>query len=541
MPSQKGTKAAAMSAKEFITSKLRLHLRQVLIAMGMVLGGLTVVAVTPRSVSAACPAPEDDYGSVTMTVNVTSPDTYRVWSRIMAPDSASNSYLLEVDGGTCLTIGDSSIPANTWTWVDYQNGNTSSKADITLSAGSHTLKAIGREPDVKLDRILLLSDESCVPAGTGDNCAADTSPPTAGITAPTNGATVSGNIMITAIAEDDIAMDRVEFYRDSTKLGEDDTFPYSYNWNTSTVADGTYTLTARAVDTSDNETDSAGVIVEVDNTSLPDLVIESVEPLSATNGSQVIFSATVRNNGEGATTLGVNHGLRFLINDQVVTWSGSNTGVTIGPDQQHTFVANNGVGGLAYWLAEPGTHTLRAEVDDLGLIAESDNSNNWYEADITVGQPPGDTTKPTVSITSPSAGAIVSGTAVVTVNANDNVGVTEVRFYVDGNQNGSADFSPPYSFNWDTTEVANGSHILTARAYDAAGNEQLSAGVSVSVANSPPKTGDINGDGKVDVFDLSILATNFGLGGRLLAHGDLNGDSVVNVFDLSILATNWGN
>ncbi len=51
---------------------------------------------------------------------------------------------------------------------------------------------------------------------------------------------------------------------------------------------------------------------------------------------------------------------------------------------------------------------------------------------------------------------------------------------------------------------------------------------------------DINGDGAIDVFDLSILASNYGQSGKTFAQGDINGDGTVNVFDFSILATNWG-
>ncbi|HSX14444.1 MAG TPA: right-handed parallel beta-helix repeat-containing protein [Candidatus Saccharimonadales bacterium] len=51
---------------------------------------------------------------------------------------------------------------------------------------------------------------------------------------------------------------------------------------------------------------------------------------------------------------------------------------------------------------------------------------------------------------------------------------------------------------------------------------------------------DINNDGKVDVSDLSILASNYGLGGKTFSQGDLNGDGYVTILDISILAANWG-
>lgn len=54
-------------------------------------------------------------------------------------------------------------------------------------------------------------------------------------------------------------------------------------------------------------------------------------------------------------------------------------------------------------------------------------------------------------------------------------------------------------------------------------------------------SGDANGDGSVDLLDLSILATNFGQSGSFTnAEGDFNGDAVVDLLDLSILAQNFG-
>lgn len=95
----------------------------------------------------------------------------------------------------------------------------------------------------------------------------------------------------------------------------------------------------------------------------------------------------------------------------------------------------------------------------------------------------GDTTAPTTSITAPAAGATVSGTTTVSASASDNVGVTQVEFYVDGTLK-ATDTTSPYSFSWDTTTAANGSHSLTSKAYDAAGNVGTSSAVSVTVSNA---------------------------------------------------------
>jgi hypothetical protein len=55
-----------------------------------------------------------------------------------------------------------------------------------------------------------------------------------------------------------------------------------------------------------------------------------------------------------------------------------------------------------------------------------------------------------------------------------------------------------------------------------------------------PLMGDANGDGKVDVGDLGILAANYGGEDKTWSLGDFNKDGKVDVGDLGILAANYG-
>src|SRR5205823_6313184 len=91
---------------------------------------------------------------------------------------------------------------------------------------------------------------------------------------------------------------------------------------------------------------------------------------------------------------------------------------------------------------------------------------------------------PAVSITAPTSGSTVSGTITVSATASDNVGVAGVQFLLDGTNLGAEDTAAPYSVSWDTSAVSNGSHTLTARARDAAGNQTTSAAVTVTVNNT---------------------------------------------------------
>lgn len=81
--------------------------------------------------------------------------------------------------------------------------------------------------------------------------------------------------------------------------------------------------------------------------------------------------------------------------------------------------------------------------------------------------PPGDTTPPSVSLTSPTSGQQVASGASVTVSANasDNAAVSRVEFRVDGVLV-NTDTQSPYTFNAGV--LAAGNHTAQATAYDSA-------------------------------------------------------------------------
>jgi concanavalin A-like lectin/glucanase superfamily protein/Big-like domain-containing protein/purple acid phosphatase-like protein len=95
-----------------------------------------------------------------------------------------------------------------------------------------------------------------------------------------------------------------------------------------------------------------------------------------------------------------------------------------------------------------------------------------------------DTTPPTVMITTPILGAILSGTTTVAANASDNVGVAGVQFKLDGVNLGAEDTIAPYAISWNTTLATNALHTLTAVARDAAGNTATATAATVTVSNT---------------------------------------------------------
>jgi len=124
--------------------------------------------------------------------------------------------------------------------------------------------------------------------------------PTVAVTAPASGSSVSGTVAINASASDDVAVLRVELYRDGgVLLGTDPTSPYSLSWDSTTVTPGAHTLYAKAYD-QDNVTTSATVSVTVLDATPPTVAITS-----PTNGSTVNKNANVTIAASAGDNVGV--------------------------------------------------------------------------------------------------------------------------------------------------------------------------------------------------------------------------------------------
>ncbi len=113
------------------------------------------------------------------------------------------------------------------------------------------------------------------------------------------------------------------------------------------------------------------------------------------------------------------------------------------------------------------------------------NNNSAVSGDLPCPTPI-DTTPPTVSITSPTVNATLSGMITLTATATDNVAVASVQFKVDNANTGAPVTAAPYSYLLNTTTLANGSHAIAAVAADTAGNTATSTVVTVNVNNATP-------------------------------------------------------
>ncbi|MEE2902595.1 MAG: Ig-like domain-containing protein [Myxococcota bacterium] len=102
-----------------------------------------------------------------------------------------------------------------------------------------------------------------------------------------------------------------------------------------------------------------------------------------------------------------------------------------------------------------------------------------------------DTTMPALTILSPMAGDTLTGLALIEGEATDNTtdmnmnGVAAIDVAVDGQALTSIPLADTSTFSvaWDTTQVADGSHVLTITAIDIAGNSSTPVTMIVEVAN----------------------------------------------------------
>jgi formylglycine-generating enzyme required for sulfatase activity len=96
-------------------------------------------------------------------------------------------------------------------------------------------------------------------------------------------------------------------------------------------------------------------------------------------------------------------------------------------------------------------------------------------------EPAKDTEKPTVSILFPASGSDVKADTTYTViaDANDNIKVTKVDFYING-QNVGSDSLSPYEYRWNTQGLT-GSPTIMAKAFDDAGNIGTSSVLTVTI------------------------------------------------------------
>lgn len=249
----------------------------------------------------------------------------------------------------------------------------------------------------------------------------DLTPPTVTLTTPANGTTVSGTVTLSANASDNVAVNHVDFLVNNAVVGTDTTSPYSVSWNSASIADGSATITARAVDNASNTTTSTGATVTVNNTSVDTTITAGPSGSVNTTSASFSFTATVT----GSTF--------------ACSLDGSAFSACTSPK--------------AYSALTNGSHTFQVSATNpSGFTDPSPASRTW-----TV-----DTVVPDTTITSGPTGTV--GIASASFSFTSTEAGSSFTCSLDGAAFSSC--SSPQNY----TNLANGSHTFQVRAADAAGN-----------------------------------------------------------------------
>ncbi len=193
--------------------------------------------------------------------------------------------------------------------------------------------------------------------------AADRTAPSIVLTAPTSGI-VSGTVAVSATAMDDIAVTRVEFYRDnSVLLGAVATPSYQVSFDTTTVSDGSHCFFAKAYDLAGNVTATPGNCVTVDNHA-PTMVVELTATTITTNQIDLSWNASSDNGGSGVASYRI-----FRDGGQIGTTSGttySDIGLAARTVYCYTVAAQDELGHVSAQSGDACAQTFITAIPPLG-------------------------------------------------------------------------------------------------------------------------------------------------------------------------------
>src|SRR3954464_2331702 len=331
----------------------------------------------------------------------------------------------------------------------------------------------------------------------------DTTPPSVMLTAP-GGGIVTGTILVSASASDNVGVAGVRFFDGATQIGNEvAAAPFQTSWNSALAANGTHNLTAVARDVAGNISTSSIVGVSVSNVPANVAPVANADAATTNAGTAVTIAVLANDtdaNGDTLTIAGVSNAL-----GGTATINGGTT-ITFLPA-----AGFSGAGSFGY------------------SISDGHGGSATTSGTVTVVPPPNLPPVANADAATTNAGAAV--TIAVLANDSDPNGdvltVTGVSAAVGGsaaiNANNTITFSPTPGF------TGAGSFIYSIG--DGKG-ATASAGVSVTVSAVPTvdKTVSVDGTGARTTPLFSTAAA----GEVLVAFAASDGPSAANAQTLTI-------
>jgi hypothetical protein len=477
--------------------------------------------------NAASPPPPSGGGDTTKpTVSITSPSG-NVWtgnSINIAASATDNVGLANIklwgNGAVFATLSCSgtTCSGNTW-WItgSLPPAAYEVNAVATDTAGNQTISA----------KVTIFKDATSPVKASGATVSGGggTTPPplTAAITSPAGGATVNGTVTVNMSASNVqgsstfvLKLDNSATIFSQTVAGSTATT----SWNTAGVPNGIHSLNLTVTDGA-GRTASTAISVVVG----PPLAAAITSPANGTTVSGAVTVNMTATNAVGSRTFN-------LKLDNGVTIFQQTTPASTATMTWNTAGVANGVHSLNLTLNDGGGRTASAAV-------------SVTVSNTTGGGGGGDTTKPTVSITSPSGNVWTGNSINIAASATDNVALANIKLW----GNGAVFATLPCSgatcsgnATWVTGSLPAAAYEVNAVATDMAGNQTISAKVTIfKDATSPVKPSGATGGGTTPpplTATITTPANGATVSGNVTVSMTAGGASGTPLFELKVDNTN---
>jgi len=268
---------------------------------------------------------------------------------------------------------------------------------------------------------------------------------------PEDNAEVSGKVSISGIASDDNGNDTLQLVELTIDNGSwfeaTETTNWFYQWNTSNVENGAYSIKARAFDGELNS-DIVEITLNVNNeqpNTIPEVSILNPEDGDKVSGSITIEGEAMDDDGDDT--------LEYVE-------------ISISDVQDGEWMEVSGTSGWEFdWdttQMENSEYDIRVRaydgIDHSKILTTTVEVKNIQENNI-----------PVITIQTPEDGSEVSGSQIIEGEASDEDGddsIEYVQISVNGGEWEEVTGTESWTYQWDTITVANGEHTLEFRAYD---------------------------------------------------------------------------
>lgn len=290
----------------------------------------------------------------------------------------------------------------------------------------------------------------------------DIDPPVVGIIYPYAGSVISDTTNFVVESTDDDKVSKVWLYIDDEVVASKSSRTATFTIDVSTFADEqTHLIQAVAEDKSNNRGYSPQVLVTISDS--PDMTPPTVSIVNPQGGQQVQDIVKVLASADDDRIV---RNVAFFVN-----------GDSVFNDDVYPYEFD----WITTGLADSTSHSIIAKAFD--------QSGNWaLSVPVTVTVfPRGDRISPVLTLLYPTGGSVISGVVNVSVDATDNVGVTMMEFYVNGELE-DTDNTAPWGFSWNTSTLPAGTHSLYVKGYDVAGNVGTIPSTTFTISENPDIT-----------------------------------------------------